>query len=204
MGGCETVSLPLQGGGSVHPPSHPNFPRPTVGPRGSAYRQMRDSTPEMEAEEGVLTTRRGSRGGDQPGLIAPRHSAPCGQAWGKEGGTWPHPPRMCLSPAAVWIPHGRSGAKATRELLATSAHGFLVPASGFPSPTPKCSPPPDRPHPNPRCHLPLVDESPLIQHSVTHTVEKEPGPQGPPPPSPQQARKSCGMKKKDQTGRQEI
>ena len=116
----------------------------------------------------------------------------------------PHPPRMCLSPAAVWIPHGRSGAKATRELLATSAHGFLVPASGFPSPTPKCSPPPDRPHPNPRCHLPLVDESPLIQHSVTHTVEKEPGPQGPPPPSPQQARKSCGMKKKDQTGRQEI
>lgn len=93
MGGCETVSLPLQGGGSVHPPSHPNFPRPTVGPRGSAYRQMRDSTPEMEAEEGVLTRRRGSRGGDQPGLIAPRHSAPCGQAWGKEGGKWPHGPR---------------------------------------------------------------------------------------------------------------
>ena len=49
----------------------------------------------------------------------------------------PHPPRMCVSPAAAWIPHGRSQGKATRELLATSAHSSLVPASGFPSPTPK-------------------------------------------------------------------
>ena len=82
----------------------------------------------------------------------------------------PHPPRMCVSPAAAWIPHGRSQGKATRELallflhlgshllLQNEVHCLTVP------------------HPNPRCHLPHVDEGPLIQHSVTRTVGKGPGP----------------------------
>ena len=158
----------------------------------------------------MLTTRRGSRGGDQPGLGAPWHSAPCGQAWGKEGGTWPHGPRKSaqlshIHPGCVYLQqqHGylTVGVRVrllgsfwqpqhiallflhlgSHLLLQNEVHRLTVP------------------HPNPRCHLPHVDEGPLIQHSVTRTVGKEPGPLRTTPPSPQQTRRSCGMKKKDQT-----
>lgn len=141
----------------------------------------------MEAEESVLTTRRGSRGGDRPGLGAPRHSAPCGQAWGKEGGTWPHGPRESaqlshIHPGGVllqqqygyltvgvrvrllgsfWQPQHIAHLflhLGSHLLLQNEVHHLTVP------------------HPNPRCHLPHVDENPLIQHSVTGTVGKAPGP----------------------------
>lgn len=211
---AETVSLPLQGGGSAYPPSHPNFPRPTVGPRGSAYRQMRDSTPEMEAEESVLTTRRGSRGGDQPGLIAHRTLLPAGRPGGRrvERGHM-DPGRVPSCPTStqdvylqqqygyLTVEVGLS----TRELLATSAHSFLVPASRFPSPTQNAVHRLTGPTPNPRCHLPLVDESPPnTAQRDTHSGKGAWTARTTPTLTSANEEGDCGMKKKDQTRRQKI